>query len=88
MATMNISLPEELKDFAQKKATGGGFSTPSDYIRSLIRADRERVLGELEALLLEGINSGVPIEWTPEKRDQLRKTLQGESARGSTRKSQ
>lgn len=33
MAQMSISLPEELKQFAEKKGKGGGYSTPSDYIR-------------------------------------------------------
>jgi antitoxin ParD1/3/4 len=58
---MNISLPEELKEFAEEQ-TKHGFSTPSEYVRELIREDRKRKAKEkLEALLLEGLNSGDPI---------------------------
>jgi antitoxin ParD1/3/4 len=54
----------------------GGFSTPSEYIRSLVREDQKRRAEEkLAALLLEGLNSGAPIEITPayweKKRTQL-----------------
>lgn len=59
MATMNISLPDGLKLFVQERSSGSDFSNPSDYIRSLIRADKQRYLEEkLEALLLEGLQSG------------------------------
>lgn len=40
--TLHISLPETLKEFALKRVEEGAFSNPSDYVRSLIRADRER----------------------------------------------
>jgi len=56
-----------MKDFVEGQVVDAGFSTPSEYIRSLIRDDQKRVLnGRLEALLLEGLNSGEPIEVTPE----------------------
>lgn len=40
--TLHISLPEALKEFALKRVEEGAYSNPSDYIRTLIRADRER----------------------------------------------
>ena len=40
-STLHISLPEALKEFALKRVEEGAFSNPSDYVRSLIRADRE-----------------------------------------------
>jgi len=61
MATMSISLPDELKQYAEKKAKGGDFSTPSDYVRSLIREDKEASWNRLEKMLLQGINSGEAI---------------------------
>jgi antitoxin ParD1/3/4 len=57
MAQMSISLPEELKQFAEKKGKSGDYSTPSDYIRSLIRRDKEEAWARLEAMLIEGLNS-------------------------------
>ena len=60
--TMNVSLPETLKDYVQQRVAQGAFSNPSDYIRTLIREDRERQAGgRLESLLLEGIGSGDPV---------------------------
>ena len=79
---MSISLPDGLKEWAQQKADGGDFSTPSDYIRSLIRADKERVRRNLEAMLLDGLDSGEGVADTPATRKALRK----EARAGTQRK--
>ena len=76
MTSLNISLPSSLKDFVEAQVQSSGFSTPSEYIRNLVRDDQKRRAEEkLEALLLEGLHSGEPIEITPEywekKRTQL-----------------
>ena len=47
--TLHISLPEALREFALKRVETGAYSNPSDYVRTLIRADRERQQ-KLEAL--------------------------------------
>jgi antitoxin ParD1/3/4 len=41
-ATLTISMPRPMKNFIAEKVREGQFSTPSEYIRSLIRADQER----------------------------------------------
>ena len=57
--SMNVSLPETLKDYVQERVAEGTFSNPSDYVRALIREDMKRREEEkLDALLMEGINSG------------------------------
>lgn len=72
--TMNISLPEGLKKFVRERVATGAYANPSDYVRDLIRADRERVEEAwLEPLLLEGLASGGPIEATPERLAKLRR---------------
>ena len=76
MTSLNISLPSSLKEFVETQVQEGGFSTPSEYIRNLVRDDQKRRAKEkLETLLLEDLNSGEPIESTPEywekKRTQL-----------------
>jgi antitoxin ParD1/3/4 len=48
-ASLHISLPETLKDFVVERVKAGAFSNPSDYVRALIRADREHQV-KLEAL--------------------------------------
>ena len=76
MTSLNISLPQSMKDFVEVQVDACGFSTPSEYIRSLIREDQKRRDEEkLEALLLEGLNSGEPIEITPEYWEQKRMQL-------------
>lgn len=64
MATsMNVSLPESLKEYVRQRAEEGDFASPSEYIRCLIREDKERRARErLEGLLLEGLSSGQPRE--------------------------
>ena len=76
METINISLPEPLKAFVEARVAEGSYSSASEYIRELVRADQKRKAEErLEALLLEGLNSGEPVEVTEafwnEKRRQL-----------------
>ena len=56
MASLNISLPQSLKDYVEDRVNDSGYSQ-----------DQKRRVGEkLEDMLLEGINSGEPIEITPE----------------------
>ena len=64
--SMNVSLPETLKDYVQERVAEGTYSNPSDYVRALIREDMRRQAEEkLDALLMEGINSGParPVDW-------------------------
>ena len=61
MATMNVSLPDPMKDWVEAQAATGRYSNASDYVRDLIRRDQERVaqLAELQQLITEGLESGV-----------------------------
>jgi antitoxin ParD1/3/4 len=74
METMNISLPESLKQFIDEHVAKGGYSTVSEYIRALVRDDQKRKAQErLETLLLEGLESGEPTEMTKENWDEIRR---------------
>ncbi|PDT17871.1 type II toxin-antitoxin system ParD family antitoxin [Rhizobium sp. J15] len=55
MSTMNISLPDSLKHFVDQQVAGRGYGTSSEYVRELIRRDKERQ--HLRDLLLEGASS-------------------------------
>lgn len=67
MASLNISLPQTLKDYVEEQVLAGGYSTPSEYLRELLRQDQKQKAAEkLKALLLEGLSSGDPVEVTPE----------------------
>jgi antitoxin ParD1/3/4 len=62
MSTMNISLPETLKTFVDEQVAGRGYGTSSEYVRELIRKDRDRQA--LRAMLVEGAASapGEPLD--------------------------
>lgn len=56
MQSMNISLPEPLKQFVDGQIAAGRYSSVSEYVRELIRDDEKRkAQDQLEALLLEGL---------------------------------
>jgi len=42
MSTINISLPDVLKDFVDRQVRTAGYGTSSEYVRELIRRDQER----------------------------------------------
>ena len=76
MASLNISLPQSLKDYVEDRVSVGGYSTPSEYLRELLRQDqKQRTEDKLETLLLEGLESGEAIEITPEYWENKRKRL-------------
>ena len=56
MATMNISLPDELKQFVDMQVTERGYGSSSEYLRELIRKQRD--VEKLRNMLFEGFNSG------------------------------
>ena len=59
METMNIALPQAMKEFVQDQAEQGGYSSVSEYVRDLIRTDQsEKVRQALETEILKGIDSG------------------------------
>lgn len=65
MTSLNISLPESMRQFVDDQVAVGGYSTASEYVRELIRAkQKERAQERLEQLLLEGLDSGPAIEVT------------------------
>ncbi|NDV50598.1 ribbon-helix-helix domain-containing protein [Salipiger sp. PrR003] len=55
MATMNISLPDDMRSAVDAQTEARGFSTSSEYIRDLIRRDLDRQA--LRVLLDEGRKS-------------------------------
>lgn len=42
MATMNISLPDPMKQWVEAQAETGRYSNVSDYVRDLIRREQDR----------------------------------------------
>jgi antitoxin ParD1/3/4 len=76
MQSMNISLPDPLKQFVDGQIAQGRYSSASEYVRELIRTDEKRKAEEqLEAKLLEGLNSAeselTPADWSALRREAL-----------------
>jgi antitoxin ParD1/3/4 len=55
MTTMNISLPDEMKEFIDRQVAERGYGTSSEFLRDLIRKEQER--HEYRALILDGMAS-------------------------------
>jgi antitoxin ParD1/3/4 len=58
MVTMNISLPDPMRDWIEERIRTGQYANASDYIGDLIRDDRER-REKLVQALIEGEESGL-----------------------------
>jgi antitoxin ParD1/3/4 len=82
MSTMNISLPEELKDFVDEQVKRG-YGTSSEYVRELIRKDQDQL--RLRELLLAGAASppAAPADATYFRK--LRSRSRGSRATGQRR---
>ena len=61
MGTMNISLPDQMKNWVEEQAKTGRYANSSDYVRDLIRRDQARnaEIEQLRAALIEGEQSGI-----------------------------
>lgn len=58
MATMNVSLPDPMREWIEAQVKTGRYANASDYMRDLIRRDQdagEALLAELD----KGLKSGV-----------------------------
>lgn len=61
---MNISLPHRLKAWIEGQVADGRYSSASEYVRELIRADEKaKAQAKLEDLLLAGLE-GEETDWT------------------------
>lgn len=60
MATMNISLPDQMKAWVEAQAEDGKYANSSDVIRDLIRREqiKQEKIAALNVLLEEGEASG------------------------------
>ncbi len=80
MTSLNVSLPESMREWIDEQVKTGGYGTASEFVREVIReAQKNKARQALEAKLLEGINSGPNIEVNEEYwsglRDRVAKRL-------------
>jgi antitoxin ParD1/3/4 len=79
MSTMNVSLPDGLKDFVDEQVKFRGFGTSSEYVRELIRKEQDRM--HLRGLLLLGGNSVAATPADPDYFASLRDRIKNRSLR-------
>ena len=62
MATMNVSLPNEMKTWVEFQAQNSGrYTNTSDYVRDLIRKDQDASIKiqQMQAMVTKGLESGI-----------------------------
>ena len=70
-----------MKQFVEQRIEAGDYSSASEYVRELLRADQKRqAREELENVLLNSLKSGDPIEVTPAMIEDVRQRLRARSA--------
>jgi len=63
---LNISLPDQVQTFVEEQVTAAGFNSANEYVYYLIVREQERIAQQerVESLLVEGLESGEPLEVT------------------------
>lgn len=82
---MTISLPEPMREFVEAEVSSGNYGSASELFRELVRERQKRKAQErLETLLLEGLESGQPIEVTQDYLEARRQALREKLEKGIT----
>lgn len=73
IVSLNVLLPQSIKDFIDEQIAKGAYDTPSDYVCDLVREAKEREAEErLEKLLLEALDSGPATPMTKEDWEEIK----------------
>ncbi len=84
LTSLHVSLPEDLKEFVQQEVAEGGYSTPSDFVRTVLREWRAQKLRlHLDATLLASLETPAD-EVTPEYLASLRREAEALISRKET----
>lgn len=64
MATMNISLPDPMRDWVEAQIKTGQYANNSDYLRDLIRKDQRNSekLKAMQEAITQGFDSGKAVK--------------------------
>lgn len=81
---MTVSLPDSMRDWIEARAKAYGFADIDRFVEQVLRNEQERIHRDVDAKLIEGIDSGEPIAvnaafWA-ERRRVLEERLTKESA--------
>jgi antitoxin ParD1/3/4 len=74
--SMNISLPESMREWIEERVATEGYGTASEYLRALVREDQKRTAREeLERKLADALDSGEATEMTQADWAQIRSAV-------------
>jgi antitoxin ParD1/3/4 len=73
MATMNISLPDKMKEWAEAQTASGRYGNTSDYIRDLIRDDQKKA--EFVAFIQKAVDAADASGYEAYSREETLKRL-------------
>ena len=61
MATMNISLPDQMKRWVEEQVATGRYANASDYVRDLVRKDQLHIdaIAKLQKVVDDALASGI-----------------------------
>ena len=74
MTTIPVDLPEDLQEFVNATVQRGAFANANDYIVALVKAARNK-RSEIEAALIDGLQSGPAQEWTSEEWSEIKQRV-------------
>jgi antitoxin ParD1/3/4 len=85
MKHLSVPVSDELDETIRKRMAEGGFGSIAEYMRHAVRQELEHAdQVKLERLLLQGLESGEPIEataeWVAQRKAKLRKRVEGRSS--------
>ena len=82
MATMNISLPDQMKAWVEDQAKDGRYSNSSDYVRDLIRRDQIRAekIATMQRLVDEARAGGISTRTMEDIRAEAKARIAARSA--------
>jgi hypothetical protein len=82
MTQLQISLSDKAAEIVAREVKARGLAGPSEYIQELVLQEHEAIRAEIDALLLEGLDSEpkfpVDAAWWERKRTEKRARLEAE----------
>jgi antitoxin ParD1/3/4 len=76
MDDIRITLPDMDKAFVDEQVAEGSYADAAEYVAALVRAEaKAKAQEKLEALLLEGLESGDAKPWTDENWDAMKRRI-------------
>ena len=86
-ATMNVSLPTDLKRWVDEQVEAGGYGTASEFMRDMIRRARLRQQRrDIDAMLVDAVSQGADIVMDDADWAAIRKAARKYAAKSSRKK--